>query len=74
VPAADPRSLAIVVGVHVDPAGRHQMTLGVDDAARGTGLAAHLRDDRAIDGEIAGETIAAGAIDDRSGADDEIVA
>ena len=68
-----PGRLAVVVRVHIDPAGRDQHAVGGDVALRGAGLAADLGDAVAVDRDVAGEGRLAGAVDDGAAADDGIV-
>ena len=68
-----PCRLAIVVRVHIDPAGRDQHAVGFDVALRGAGLAADLDDAIAVDRDIAGEGRLAGAVDNGAAANDGVV-
>ena len=68
-----PGRLAVIVGVDIDEAGRHQRAGRVDLAPAGPGLAAGLGDAPAIDRDIAGEGIASRAVEDRAAANDQIV-
>ena len=68
-----PRRLAVIMRVHIDPAGRHQHAVGLDLAPAGPGLTADFGDAVAIDRDVAGEGRLAGAIDDGAAADDRIV-
>ena len=68
-----PHRLAVVMRVHVDPAGRDQEAVGVDLAPARTQLAADRRDAVAHDGDVARKGRLAGAVDDLSAADDDVV-
>ena len=67
-----PGHLAVVVRVHVDPAGRHDRAAGVDLAPGGTELAADLGDAAVGDAEVAGEARLAAAVDERAAANDGV--
>src|SRR5262249_51493177 len=68
-----PHGLAVVVGVHVDPPGRHQETVSVDLAPPGPLLAPDPDDARPRDGYVSGERRLAGAVDDGAAANDDVV-
>ena len=68
-----PHRLAVVMGVHVDPAGRDHEAGGVDVAPGRALLAADRRDAAARDRHVAGESRLAGAIDDGAAANDDVV-
>src|SRR5260370_32398911 len=59
-----PERLAVVMGVDIDPSGRHQQAAGVDFAPARPSLAADGRDHTAIDCEVAAMGRRAGAIND----------
>ena len=61
------------MGVHVDPAGRHEKAVGVDIAPGRTLLAADRGDPAARDRHVAGERGLAGTIDDGAAAYDDVV-
>ena len=61
------------MGVHVDPAGRHQQAVGVDLAPGRALLAADRGDPAVRDRHVAGEARLAGAIDDGAAANDDVV-
>src|SRR5262249_46552525 len=65
--------LTVVVRVDVDPARRDQEAVGVDFALAGPELAADRRDAVAIDGDVARKGRLAGAVDDLSAVDDDVV-
>ena len=67
-----PRDLAVVVGVEVEEAGRHERTVGVDLLA--SGLVDHADgDDAAVaDPHVTGEGGGTGAVDDGPASDDGI--
>ena len=68
-----PGHLTVVVGMDVDPARGHDRPVGIDLSVRRARLAAHLGDHAVVDGEVAGEAVGAGAVDDRAVADDEVM-
>ena len=68
-----PHRLAVVMGVHVDPAGRDQEARGVDLALAGALLAADAGDASARDRHIPGEWRLAGAVDNGAAANDDVV-
>src|SRR5581483_5506552 len=68
-----PRHLAVVVRVHVDPAGRHDRTVGVDLARARAGDVADLGDHAVVDGDVTGTDGTARAVDNGSAADDQVV-
>ena len=68
-----PRDLAVVVSVDVDEAGRDEQTGRVDFAPRRASLAADRSDLAAIDSDVADEAGLAGAVDDFSIADYEVM-
>ena len=68
-----PHRLAVVMGVHVDPAGRDHEARGVDLALAGALLAADRGDAAACDRDVAGERRFAGAVDDGAAANDDVV-
>ncbi len=68
-----PHRLPIVMGVHVDPAGRHQQSIGVDLAPRRPLLAADRRDPAAGYRDVAGEGGRARPVDDAAAANDDVV-
>ena len=70
---AVPCRLAVIMGVDIDEAGRHQRAVRVDLAPAGPGPAAGLRDAPALDRNVAGEGFAPGSVDDRAAANDQIV-
>ena len=70
---AVPGRLAVIVGMDIDEAGRHQRAGRVDLAPARPGPAAGLGDAPAIDRDIAGEGLASRAVDDRAAANDQIV-
>ncbi len=61
------------MGMHVHPAWRHQAAIGLHFPAAGAGLAAHLGQAVAVDGDVAGEGGGAGTIDNGAAADDQIM-
>ena len=68
-----PRDLAVEVRVDVDESGRDQETLGVDLLAAEIVDLADGGDDAVVDGDICQSGSGAGAVDDLSVADNEIV-
>ena len=68
-----PRELGVEVGVDVDEARRHERAVGVDGAAGGIIDRADRGDVFPVDRDVARETGAPGAVDDRAAANDEIV-
>jgi hypothetical protein len=68
-----PHDLAVEVGMDIDPARRDQPVAGVDLFATAAHRAANGADAPLIDGYIAGKSGSAGAVDNRSVADDQIV-
>src|SRR5579871_4358547 len=68
-----PHSLTVVMGVHVDPAGRHHQAIGVDLALGGPQLAADSGDLAVSDGDITAEGGLAGAVDDRAATNNDVV-
>src|SRR5207248_2182805 len=68
-----PGDLAVVVRVHVDPAGCHNRAVGVDLAHARAGDVADLGDDAVVDGDVTGAGGSTGAVDNGSAADDEVV-
>jgi hypothetical protein len=68
-----PGGLAVVVGVHVDPAWRHQLVPGVDLAPAAAGHLADGDDAAVVYGDVTGEARTAGAVDDGAVANDQIV-
>ena len=68
-----PHRLAVVVRVHVDPAGRDQQAVGVDLAPGRALLAADRGDPAVRDRHVAGERRLAGAVDDGAAANDDVV-
>jgi hypothetical protein len=68
-----PGDLAVVVGVDVDPAGRHHQPIGVDRAGGRTLDVAHVGDDAVGDGDVGGAAGLPGAVDEVAVADDEVV-
>jgi hypothetical protein len=68
-----PGGLAVVVGMDVHPARRHQAAVGPDLAPGGAGLAFRLDDAAAVDGEVARVAGLARTIDDRAAAYDQIM-
>src|SRR5262249_28532770 len=70
---AVPRRLAVVVGMHIDPAGGDDLAFGIDVAVCRTGFAADFGYPVAVDGDITSEGLLAGAINDGAAADDGVV-
>ena len=70
---AVPGRLAVIVGVDIDEAGRHQRACGVEFAPARPRLAAGLRDASVRDRNVAGEGLASRTVDDRAAANDQIV-
>src|SRR5262252_6190089 len=68
-----PHRLSIVMRVHVDPAGRHQQTRGVDLAPSRTLLASNACDTLSRDCHVAGKRRLAGTIDNGAAANDDVV-
>jgi hypothetical protein len=68
-----PHRLPVIMGVHVDPAGRDQEPVGVDLAPRRTLLAADRRDAAARDRNVAGEGRRAAPVDDPAASNDDVV-
>ena len=68
-----PGRLAIVMGVDIDPARRHQHPIGVDDPPSRAGFAADRGDPLAVDCNIAGECRSTSAVDDGAAADDDVM-
>ncbi|MBA7468283.1 hypothetical protein ES707_03526 [subsurface metagenome] len=68
-----PHRLAVVMGVHVDPAGGHHQAGGIDVAFGGAELAADRCDLAAFDGDVASEGGFARAVDDGAAANDDVV-
>src|SRR5215475_4873592 len=61
------------MGVHVDPAGRHQEPVGVDLTLRRSLLAADRRNLAVGNGDVAGEGSLAGAVHDRAATKYDVV-
>ena len=61
------------MGVNIDPARRHQQTVGIDRPPRRSGLAAHRSDLPVIDRDIAAKGRCTGAVDDGAAANDDVV-
>ena len=61
------------MGVHVDPAGRDQKSVGVDVAPGRSLLAADGGNAAVLYGDVAGERRLAGAVDDGAAANDDVV-
>src|SRR4029453_18164819 len=61
-----PRDLAVVVGVDVDPARRHELAARVELAARGTEIGPHRGDALAIDRDVRLARRGAAAVDHRT--------
>ena len=70
---AVPCGLTVVVGVHVDEAGGHEQTVGVDGLARRTADPSDLDDASVVDCDVAGVQLGTGAVDDRARAEYQIV-
>ena len=68
-----PHRLAVIMGVHVDPARRDHQARGVDLALAGALLAADRGDAAAGDRHVARERRLAGAVDDGAAANDDVV-
>ena len=77
-----PGGLTVVVGVDVDPARRHEPAGGVDDASRLTDVVAGFcvdpdiddrRDHPVVDGDVGESAGSAGAVDEKSPTDHEIM-
>jgi hypothetical protein len=68
-----PGRLAVIVGVHVDPAGGDQQSVGIDLALARPGLAADRGDAAIVDGDIAAERRLAAAVDDLAATDHGVV-
>ena len=68
-----PHRLAVVMGMHVDPAGRDQQAGGIDLALAGTLFAADRRNAAVGDGDVACECRLAGAVDNIAAANDDVV-
>ncbi len=68
-----PHRLAVVMGVHVDPAGRDQKAAGVDLAPGRTLFAADCDDAVARNRYVAGEGRLAGAVDDGAAANNDVM-
>ena len=68
-----PGGLAVVMGVDVDPTGRHQLPLGVDLAPGRAVDLAHGADDTAIDRDVADAGGPARTVGDRAAPDDQVV-
>jgi hypothetical protein len=68
-----PGGLTVIMRMDVDKAGRDQMPLRVDFLGGIAGDFAHLGDQAILDGDIAGEAVLAGAIDDGPVANDQII-
>src|SRR6186713_2026101 len=68
-----PGRLAIIMGVHIDPARRDQPAVGLDLAPTGTGLAADLDDLVAVDGDVAVRSGRSCAVNDGAAPDDDVV-
>ena len=68
-----PHRLAVVMRMHVDPAGRHHQPIGID-LAPGRSLLAADRGDLAVgNGNVAAKGSPAGAIHDRSATNNDVV-
>src|SRR5262249_48899432 len=68
-----PHRLAVVMGMHVDPARRDEQAIGIDLAPRRSLLAAHGSNAIVLDRDIAAERRLAGPIDDGAAANDDVV-
>jgi hypothetical protein len=68
-----PGGLAIVVGVHVHPARRHQTATGINLAAAATGYRSDLNDAPTGNGNVAVEALPTRPVDDGAAAYDQIV-
>ena len=70
---AVPGGLGVIMGVDVDPAGRHQRALRINLAGCRACDLAHFGDPVILDGDVAGEGRLARAVGNGAAADDEIV-
>ena len=68
-----PGDLAVVVGVHVHPTWGDERAVGVDFALARAGLAAHLRDERAIDGDVTYAAWRTTAVNEGAISNDDVV-
>src|SRR5262249_48092916 len=68
-----PHRLAVVMGMRVDPARRHEKPVGIDLALGQTLLAANACYPSIAYGDIAGECGLAGAVDNGAAANDDVV-
>ena len=68
-----PEELRVVVRVRVDEPGRDHLTVGVDRALGVAGDLADGDDAPVVDGDVAGERLAAGPVDDEAALDDDVV-
>ena len=67
-----PEDLRVHVGVAVDEARRHHVTLGIERLLGGRGDAADLGDLSVLDADVAAITRQAGTVDDHAVLDDEV--
>ena len=68
-----PAHLAVVVGVHIDPARGDDCSIGIDDAARRLGnRAPNLNDEAIADADVATGSWGARPVDDAAAPDDVI--
>jgi hypothetical protein len=68
-----PRDLTVVVRVHVDPSGQHQQVTRVDLALAAPADIAHRAHCAGVDRHVALEARRAGAVDDRSVPDHQVM-
>ena len=61
------------MGVHVRPSRRDQQAVGIDHPPARPGLAADRGNPLAIDCQVSGEGRAAGPVNDRAAANDDVV-
>ena len=67
-----PGGLAVVVGVNVDEAGRHQRTIGIEFACAAAADIADFHDHAVTDGHVGRALRCACAVDDAAAADDDV--
>jgi hypothetical protein len=68
-----PCRLPIEVRVDVDESRRHHQAVGIDRPVRGPVDSPDLHDEAVLDGDVGSHGIGAGAVDDGSAANDEVV-
>src|SRR5215468_10060305 len=68
-----PGRLAIIMRMHIDPAGRDQQPVSRDFTSRRPRLAANRADPSTIDRDVSGKRRLPGPVDDRAAANDGVV-